>query len=67
MTISLQDEPRFVEIILSDDGIGFNENKHKSGSGLMSMKKRANLIQTDLDVNTIIGEGTTITIKYNKN
>lgn len=67
MTISLKDEPRFVEIILSDDGIGFNENKHKSGSGLMSMKKRANLIQTDLDVNTIIGEGTTITIKYNKN
>lgn len=67
MTISLLDEPRFVEIILKDDGIGFEKNKHKTGSGLISMQKRANLIETDLDVNTIIGNGTTITIKYNKN
>lgn len=67
MTISLLDEPRFVEIILKDDGIGFEKNKHKTGSGLISMQKRANLIKTDLDVNTIIGNGTTITIKYNKN
>ena len=67
MTISLLDEPQFVEIILKDDGIGFEKNKHKTGSGLISMLKRANLIKTDLDVNTIIGKGTTITIKYNKN
>lgn len=67
MTITLQNEAKFVEIILRDDGIGFEKNKHKTGSGLISMKKRANLIQTDLEVDTIVGKGTTITIKYNKN
>ena len=67
MSISLNDKPDNVEIILQDDGIGFEKNKHKTGSGLLSMKKRANMINTDLSVQTNVGTGTTITIIYRKN
>lgn len=66
MSISLIDEPQFIEIMLQDDGIGFEKEGDKNGSGLISMKKRANLIKTDFDLTTSVGKGTTIKLKYNK-
>ena len=67
ITITLQDLPNSVEIILKDDGIGFEKDTSKKGSGLLSMQKRANLINTNFELKTSKGKGTEITIKYNKN
>lgn len=67
MTISLKDSKKEVQIILEDDGIGFEKDGNKKGSGLLSMKKRANLINTDFDIVSTIGKGTIIKINYNKN
>lgn len=66
MYISLQDLPNSVEIILKDDGIGFEIETEKKGSGLLSMQKRAKIINTDFEVKTAAGKGTEIIIKYNK-
>lgn len=67
MKISLQDEPNSVEIILIDDGIGFEKDANKKGSGLISMQKRANLIHTDFHLKSTTGKGTEIRINYKKN
>lgn len=66
MKIELKDSPKYIEIILQDDGIGFEKEKSKKGSGLISMQKRARLINTDFELKTASGKGTEIIIKYNK-
>lgn len=66
MKIILKDEEHSVEIILEDDGIGFEINGDKKGSGLLSMQKRAKLIKTDFILNSSKGNGTNINIKYHK-
>lgn len=66
MKISLKNTPKAIEIILQDDGIGFEKENSKKGSGLISMQKRANLINTDFELKTATGKGTKITIHYNK-
>ncbi|MFC6268045.1 sensor histidine kinase [Frigoriflavimonas asaccharolytica] len=67
MNIDLLDLPNFIEIILKDNGIGFEKNSNSKGSGLISMQKRAKLINTDFQIKTATGNGTEIRIKYNKN
>lgn len=67
LTISLKDKKKSVEIILKDDGIGFENHDSKNGSGLISMQKRANLINTDFNITSNAGEGTTIKLVYKKN
>ena len=66
MKIELRDSPRSIEIILKDDGIGFEKENSKKGSGLISMQKRARLINSDFELKTSAGKGTEIIIKYNK-
>lgn len=66
MKISLHTTPEVIEIILKDDGIGFEKEKNSKGSGLISMQKRARLINTDFELKTAAGKGTEIIIKYNK-
>jgi signal transduction histidine kinase len=66
MNISLKDKKNIVEIILKDDGIGFENHNPKKGSGLISMQKRANLINTDFQLTSTLGKGTIIIIVYNK-
>lgn len=66
LIIKLNDYKDSLEIVLQDDGIGFNQDIDKKGSGLISMQKRANLINTEFNLNSELGTGTKITIKYNK-
>lgn len=66
LIIKLNDNKDSLEIVLQDDGIGFNQDIDKKGSGLISMQKRSNLINTEFNVISELGTGTKITIKYNK-
>jgi ligand-binding sensor domain-containing protein/two-component sensor histidine kinase len=49
-----------IEIILKDDGKGFDSNKVKFGNGIKNMENRANKIKGKLSLKTEIGKGTTI-------
>ena len=50
-------------VIIADDGIGFDIDKEKSGIGLKNMQERADEINAELNINTSIGNGTSIEIK----
>ena len=45
---------------ISDDGIGFNPDRKKSGFGLRSMEERARALGGTLTVESVAGEGTRI-------
>lgn len=66
MNIDLVDGDKTINITLKDDGIGFENDGNKKGSGLISMQKRANLIHTDFQLTSEKGKGTSISINYNK-
>lgn len=52
-----------VEIILKDDGSGFDLDRPCNGNGIKNMIKRANNIQGKLDINSAPGKGTKISFK----
>lgn len=66
MNIDIVDGDKTINITLKDDGVGFENDGNKKGSGLISMQKRANLIHTDFQLTSEKGKGTSISINYNK-
>ena len=52
------------EILAKDDGVGFNSEKKTSGSGMETMKSRAELLEAEFSITSKIGEGTTLFLKY---
>ena len=62
--IDLQDKVLIISVI--DDGKGFDyiQNKNK-GNGLTNMQKRAEDIQADCTIQSKIGEGTRIVLRWN--
>jgi len=53
------------ELIIADDGKGFDANNITTGNGLSNLHKRAEEIQGKLSVETSPGEGTTIRLLIN--
>ena len=51
------------EIILEDDGSGFDVNNLMTGNGLSNMKKRAEYINAKFDIESQPGNGTKISVK----
>jgi signal transduction histidine kinase len=51
-----------VELIISDDGIGYCTDDPKRGNGTVNMKKRAEEIHSLLETISELGKGTTITL-----
>ena len=49
-----------IEIILKDDGAGFDLNKVKFGNGIRNMENRANKINGKLSWKTESSKGTTV-------
>lgn len=54
----------YMEVILKDDGIGFDINDIEQGAGLINMKSRASLINTDLQLTSQPKEGVQLEMKY---
>ena len=56
-----------INITIEDSGVGFNTSEvSNSGIGLGNLKNRAKKINADLNIESIMGQGTTITIEISK-
>jgi len=51
-----------VELIIADDGIGFDPETIKKGMGLKNMRSRAELLSGKLDVISTPGKGSKIKV-----
>ncbi|NUN69887.1 MAG: hypothetical protein HUU02_09270 [Bacteroidetes bacterium] len=52
---------------VKDNGVGFNPETTRYGSGLLSIKRRARETGAELNIRSNLGEGTTITIIFRTN
>ncbi len=64
--VNIEIDEKTIEIKIIDDGIGFNTSlikEEKQGIGLENIYSRAKLINTDVEINSTKGEGTTVILK----
>jgi len=64
LDISLTYTPKNLVIIAQDFGVGFDINKIKKGSGLLNMKSRAKLINTEFTLKPVKNKGVSLTLTY---
>lgn len=53
-----------LNIEIADDGVGFNIDKAKKGSGLINMESRAKLINADFYIKSSDNQGVSLTLSY---
>ena len=64
VSIAMDYQPNLLTIIVKDDGIGFNSNTIKKGSGLINMKSRAALINAEINFKSEPKNGVQLTLSY---
>ncbi|MET0463521.1 MAG: ATP-binding protein [Chitinophagaceae bacterium] len=60
--LNVSKDKECLTIVIKDNGKGFNKEKISAGAGLRNLENRAKMIAADLQVNSEVGAGTTITI-----
>ena len=56
--------PEFLEIQAVEDGKGFDTTQQELGSGLLNMRSRAEMLQTNFSLNSSVGKGTSLSLRY---
>ena len=64
LTIKLNYGPETLSITIEDNGIGFDNENIEEGSGLTNMKKRAELLGADFQLESEPNKGTTLSLSY---
>jgi len=64
LNIALDYQKQFLKIKVEDDGNGFDIDYAEKGSGLINMKKRAELLNAKFNIESEIGGGTVLTLEY---
>lgn len=60
----IEPKSNYVSIRVVDNGVGFEKrNEDKRGMGITNMSKRAEIFNIDLDINSIKGKGTELSLK----
>jgi NarL family two-component system sensor histidine kinase LiaS len=62
--VALQYGEPCVELLIEDDGIGFDTRQHYDGIGLESMRERAELFGADFSLSSATGQGTRIAVVF---
>ena len=69
VTVCLTQSGNFLQLVISDDGVGFNPNhrangrKGKGGLGLLGMRERATYVGGEFRIKSIRGAGTEIEVR----
>ena len=58
--VSLQSSPGFIDLVVHDDGRGFDPEAPVTGFGLLGMRERIALVRGTLELRSAPGEGTTL-------
>jgi signal transduction histidine kinase len=58
--VRLSDADTAIEVLVRDDGRGFDSHRRSSGFGLVGMRERLALVGGTLDIDSDPGEGTTL-------
>lgn len=66
ISVSLQYHDEMLTIRIKDNGIGFDQESIAKGVGMLNIEHRSKMIKSDVNIESVSGEGTTITIRLEK-
>jgi signal transduction histidine kinase len=55
-----------LQLMIEDNGIGFDRSKIKAGLGIVNLEARARMLKGKIELNSAPGRGTTVNIEINK-
>jgi two-component system, chemotaxis family, CheB/CheR fusion protein len=61
--VLLRGSPGSLRLQISDSGMGFNVEEHRSGLGFINMEERARMMEGTFQVESEIGEGTRVMVE----
>ncbi len=64
LSIAIQFKEKELVVSAKDDGVGFDIEKRSNGSGLLNMRKRAELIGAELLISSEKNQGVSVTLTY---
>ncbi len=62
--VTISTKNNLVQLIIKDDGIGFDSNKKSKGVGLMNIKTRASMFESKVDIRSSPGKGCELNIVF---
>lgn len=62
--VELRQDDDTLSLTVEDDGIGFNTDEHHKGSGLANVEARVAFLNGQLDIDSIVGTGTTVELQF---
>ena len=62
LNIVLEYKKNEVRLLVDDDGTGFISKEEQNGFGVLSMRKRATSISARLDISSVLGRGTQVSV-----
>ena len=65
VVISLKQQGNYLQLIIKDDGIGFNTTKKRKGVGIQNIISRAELYNGNVVINSQIGKGCELIVNFN--
>jgi len=66
INVRINETQKDINIIIEDDGSGFDITQIEIGNGINNMRKRSKEIQANIKVDSAVNSGTKITLKINK-
>lgn len=64
VAVDISQKDHHITLTIRDNGKGFNTATTFQGNGMNNLKKRANELNALFDITSIVGEGTTINLKF---
>lgn len=64
--ITLNNTPALLTVCIGDNGQGFDTNQHTPGFGLGGMQERASAVGLNVQIHSVVGQGTTVEIAWLK-
>ncbi len=62
LNIVLEYKKNWVRLLIGDDGVGFIQREEQGGFGVLGMRKRATSISARLDISSVLGRGTQVSV-----
>ncbi len=64
LEVAFNYQPGFLEITAADNGKGYEVENAKTGSGLLNMQSRANILNADFSLESSVNKGTSLSLRY---
>jgi two-component system, NarL family, sensor kinase len=62
--VKLEHVKGMVQLLINDNGVGFDTSQKTNGIGLTNMRSRAAILGGNVEIESLLNKGTTVTVQF---